>query len=92
MMMESNSFGTFVHGFPGSRPPFGGGTPSQTRPFLLEEKEQAEVGQSPTLLALRFAMGFCVSSGDTLGRYCLSGKGKQDTLGYPVYRNIGTAV
>ncbi|MFD1255899.1 hypothetical protein ACFQ3S_03750 [Mucilaginibacter terrae] len=36
---------------------FGGGYSSKTRPFLLKEKEQAEVGQSPTLLALRVATG-----------------------------------
>ena len=45
------------------------------------------------LLCLPFAlqMGFCVSSGDTLPRFRLCSKRKQDTRQYPAYRNKGIA-
>jgi hypothetical protein len=36
---------------------FGGGDNSKTRPFLAKEKEQAETGRSPALLALRYRYG-----------------------------------
>jgi hypothetical protein len=36
---------------------FGGGDNSNTRPFLAKEKEQAEAGQSPALLALHYRYG-----------------------------------
>ncbi|QJD97713.1 hypothetical protein HH214_18450 [Mucilaginibacter robiniae] len=55
--MKSKFFSVFFHGFLGAVRRFGGGNSSKARPFLAKEKEQAEVGQSPTLLALRFAMG-----------------------------------
>jgi hypothetical protein len=55
--MKSKFFSIFFHWFPGAIRGLGDGYNCQTRPFLAKEKEQAEVGRSPTLLALRFATG-----------------------------------
>jgi len=55
--MKSKFFNDFFRGVLCAVRRFGSGNRSQTRPFLAKEKEQAEVGQSPTLLALRFATG-----------------------------------
>jgi hypothetical protein len=52
--MKSKFFSIFFSPFPGAVRRFGGGDSSEARPFLAKEEEQAEVGQSPTLLALRF--------------------------------------
>ncbi|MGF7080805.1 hypothetical protein [Mucilaginibacter sp. UYCu711] len=56
-IMKSKFFSIFFHRVPGAIGRLGGGYSSKTRPFLAKEREQAEVGQSPTLLALRFATG-----------------------------------
>jgi hypothetical protein len=55
--MKSKFFSIFFTGFPEPSTYWAAAITPKACPFLAKEKEQAEVGQSPTLLALRFATG-----------------------------------
>lgn len=70
----------------------------EEKQWSLRESGVSESGVSKrklgrALLCLPYASlrGFYVSSGDTLGRFRLCNKRKQDTVGYPVYKNKGIA-
>lgn len=56
-IMKSKFFSIFFHRFPELAADSAAAITPKARPFLAKEKEQAEVGRSPTLLALRYRYG-----------------------------------
>jgi len=83
-IMKSKFFSIFFHWVPGAVYLLGGGYYSQTRPFLAKEKEQAEVGRSPTLLAICAANGVWRILRGYFTAFRPVRKRKKDTSGYPV--------
>jgi hypothetical protein len=61
----------------------------EVKRWSLRESGVSKRKLGRALLCLPYASlrGFYVSSGYTLGRFRLWNKRKQDTLGYPAYRN-----
>jgi len=82
--MKSKFFSIFFTGFPEPSTYWAAIITPKACPFLAKEKEQAEVGRSPTLLAICAANGVWRILRGYFTAFRPVRKRKKDTSGYPV--------